>query len=66
MIINLDENAARLAARLRADVDDDDAADPVVVATACLVRATIISVVDDLEQLADGLTPVVPVINPQH
>ena len=49
VIVNLAENAARLAARLRADVEGDDAAHPVVVATSCLVRATIISVDDDIE-----------------
>ena len=47
-------------------VEGDDATDPVVVATACLVWATIISGDDDIKQLTDGLKPVVAVINPRH
>ena len=54
VIVNLDEKTARLAAHLRADVDGDDAADPVVVATACLVRATIISVDDNIGDEVTG------------
>ena len=65
VIVHLDEKTARLAARLRAELNGDDAADPVVVATAHIVRATIISVDDDIKQLASCLTPAVTVINPQ-
>jgi len=67
VIVGLDEATARLAARLRAEIGGEDAADPVVVATAHVMRATIISVdTDDIEPLAGLVVPAVPVVDPRQ
>ena len=62
--VALDSDLARDAATLRAAVDHDDVADPVVVATAARLRATVVSSDADLRQLATYAAPAVPVIDP--
>lgn len=67
IIVPLNEHTARLAARLRAELGGDDAVDPVVVATAQVMRATVVSAdTDDIGPLASRLTPAVPVVDPRE
>lgn len=61
--VDLDVDLARTAARLRAAVDGDDPADPVVVATAHRVAATVVSADPDIVQLASHAQPAIRVVN---
>lgn len=62
----LDETIARDAARRRAAVDGEDAADPVVVATAARVGANVVTTdPDDLGRLAHAAGPQVGVLDPR-
>lgn len=60
--VQLTEPLARAAAVLRAAVAGDDAADPVVVATAVDARATVVSDDPDIARLAGHTTPPVEVV----
>jgi len=62
----LDESIARDAARRRAAVDGDDAADPVVVATAARAGASVLTTdPDDLRSLAHAAGMQVDVLDPR-
>lgn len=64
--VPLGETDAREAATRRAAVDGDDAADPVVVATAVLLRAVIVTTdLQDISALASAGNPRVAVVDPQ-
>lgn len=65
-IVPLDASGARGAAERRATVDSDDVADPVVVATAARLRATIVSTdPDDMRSMASAMQPEVLVLDPR-
>lgn len=60
--VDLAEPLARDAAKLRAAIAGNDAADPVVVATAATLAATVVSTDPDIAQLASHCTPPVRVV----
>lgn len=61
----LSAGLARIAAQLRAAVNGDDAADPVIVATAQQLGATVVSADPDVARLATHTNPQVRVVD-QH
>jgi hypothetical protein len=62
--VDLDPTLARAAATVRAAVDHDDVVDPVVVATAASLDATIVSSDPGLPRLAATLPQPVRVVDP--
>lgn len=60
--VSLDVDLARVAASLRARVRGDDPADAVVVATAAMLGATVLSGDPDLVRLAGAAQPPVTVV----
>lgn len=65
-VVALDEVDARRAAERRSVVDGDDAADPVVVATAARLGAVVVTTdPTDIAELAAAAPPAVAVVDPR-